>query len=184
MSKKTDMLRRAMQVMGRKGGKAAAKRMTAAQLTERAHKASHAAAVQRTLAARERHERKILAEAAAIERVAEQAKKVFENEKAEAAAAGLPSPPDSFILNDYVSHYDPRVNVCYMMTHYVSRHASELVLESFDVTDAFERQQYATYRWADNKLESCYVFAIGHPTKCKTQTQFLILVDKYFGIRF
>ncbi len=42
MSRKDDMLRQAMSEMGRRGGLAAAKKMTAKQRTERARKAGKA----------------------------------------------------------------------------------------------------------------------------------------------
>ena len=112
---------------------------------------------------------------------AEQAKKVFEEEK-EAESESV----NHSIL--YVSHYDSRDNICYVMTHVEWYQSNESVGERYTLTDAFEKHKFASYFGGNNNHQPrqpyCDVFVPGHPIKCSSLSEFLNLVDKNFNISF
>lgn len=92
-------------------------------------------------------------------------------------------------LVTYSSHFDPAINVCYVLI--ASRSADARTQRRFVVTevfDAFERKNYAgmfmTYGvGAPDNPTSCYVVPRGGVSfKCKTEVEFRRLVDKYFGL--
>src|SRR5581483_7390055 len=69
----------------------------------------------------------------------EQAKKKFHEDN--------PHPNET---TGYTSHYDPQVNVCYILVHYVEA-SKNGVSVSDDVYDAFEGREYAAYIWINNE---------------------------------
>jgi len=90
--------------------------------------------------------------------------------------------------DSYTSHYDPRVNVCYVRINrtFVGT-ANALTLT---ITDAFEGRVYATYVWSNpgNKKfwevppSNCEINVPGKDTiKCTSSDEFDSLTEKYFG---
>ncbi len=101
---------------------------------------------------------------------------------------GTPESGDT--ATDYVSHYDARVNVCYMMIHHGGMSLGSPRV-SYVVFDAFENRDYATYIWINSEKKRCWEVAPaqcevkprGQPEiTCKSSDEFEELVDKYFGI--
>lgn len=112
---------------------------------------------------------------------ADQAKKVFREIFAGAWDSRKPGASTS---NDYVSHYDPRANVCYMMTHSTMWVDHLIAHENYRVSDAFEQREFAAYAESKgNNVVGCYV-VVDPVIHCKTESEFVTLVKKYFGISF
>jgi hypothetical protein len=98
--------------------------------------------------------------------------------------------PKASSSDDYTSHYDAKVNVCYMMVHIVLTDQNGISV-SDTVTDAFEGRGYASYIWINTQGKKYWEVA---PTECtvkprgqaniicKSSEEFESLVDKYFGI--
>ncbi|MGD0825511.1 MAG: hypothetical protein ABR908_13060 [Terriglobales bacterium] len=95
---------------------------------------------------------------------------------------GTPRSGDT--ANDFVSHYDARANVCYMMIHRAGMTYGKVSVEDI-VFDAFENHDYATY-WrssSDAAPSRCEVKPRGRPEiKCKSSEEFDSLVERYFGL--
>jgi hypothetical protein len=90
---------------------------------------------------------------------------------------------------DFTSHYDPKVNVCYIMVHVYPK-AGELTWSEI-VLDAFELRVYANTIWSNPEHKKywevvpleCYVKPLGSDkTFCHSANEFETLVEKYFGI--
>jgi hypothetical protein len=99
---------------------------------------------------------------------------------------GTPESGDT--ATEYVSHYDARANVCYMMIHRAGVSFGNTRI-SYMVFDAFENRDYATYWWSSDKNNvdvapsRCDVKPRGQPEiTCKSSEEFNSLVEKYFGI--
>jgi hypothetical protein len=101
---------------------------------------------------------------------------------------GTPAKGDT--ANEYVSHYDARANVCYMMIHRGGISYGNPTVSNV-VSDAFEGRVYANYIWINSGKKKywevapmeCDVKPRGQPEiKCKSSDEFDALIDKYFGI--
>ena len=91
-------------------------------------------------------------------------------------------------MTSYTSHYDSMVNVCYVSVH--SYGGTPLAVTDI-VYDAFGGRVYANYIWINpqNKQFSevptsqCEIYIPGKPDeKCKTDSEFYALTEKYFGV--
>jgi hypothetical protein len=112
----------------------------------------------------------------------DQAKKVF---KEEFAGEQELNDRGGMTLNYYVSHYDSRANICYMMTQSTQWIEHQLVRKSYRVTDAFEQHEFAGYGWLKgNAPPICFVASVHPGIHCKTEDEFVTLVDKFFGLSF
>ena len=101
---------------------------------------------------------------------AEQAKKAFHEDI-------HPLKP-KFVEWDYTSHYDPKENQCYVLTRYID--SDEIW---FDVFDAFELREYASFSQHKGIVSDCEIRAKRHPIQfCKTQEEFHDEVEKRFGV--
>jgi hypothetical protein len=89
----------------------------------------------------------------------------------------------------YTSHYDPRVNVCFMMVHRITTNQDSSMIW-YEVDDAFEGRVYASYLSVNSTKavgqvtpRDCTVRPFGEqPTTCKSSDEFEALVEKRFGI--
>jgi hypothetical protein len=92
--------------------------------------------------------------------------------------------PQHFLTFEYTSHYDPKMNVCYVekeFAGYIGK--SESLTVSWAVWDAFEGRGYASYIKVGPDVMDCEITRPGHPIEwCKTGDEFEDLVQKYFGI--
>jgi hypothetical protein len=121
---------------------------------------------------------------------ADQAKRAF-HEMGAAEPKGKHSPLDSA---DYTSHYDAKVNVCYIMTssvQYLDGVNGGTQSVGMVVSDAFEGRVYARYlkllpfKGDDLNVKPglCSVKPRGQPEiTCKDSDEFEQLVDKHFGV--
>ena len=91
----------------------------------------------------------------------------------------------------YTSHYDPKANVCYIMTSDTTPNHDGTISTSRVVYDAFEGRGYANYLWISDKAKkfwevapvTCSVKPRGQDEiTCKSSDEFDRLVDKHFGI--
>jgi hypothetical protein len=82
--------------------------------------------------------------------------------------------------DDYTSHYDPTVNVCYIRaTIYVGGAVSH------SVSDAFGGRLYAIWASSQDKKarELCEIYIPSKPVqKCNSIEDFNELTEKYFGV--
>ena len=87
------------------------------------------------------------------------------------------------ITNEYVSHFDPRANVCYVMPHLVEILEGKVSI-SYVVYDAFEGRVYANFISINGgQVMECSVKPQGHEELlCKSTYEFERLVDKQFDI--
>ena len=95
----------------------------------------------------------------------------------------------------YLSHFDPKANVCYVMLigsgQVVGGYTPEgVTVVSLQVKDAFEGSLYGEFYsriCADcgDKPTECYVIPHGSDgrVRCDTASQFWGLVRKYFGVK-
>jgi hypothetical protein len=118
---------------------------------------------------------------------ADQAKRAFH----EMDAAEPKRKHNSVDSTDYTSHYDAKVNVCYIMTSSVLYLGNGTESVGRVVSDAFEGRVYASYLWLSDKVKKywevkpvdCSVKPRGQPEiTCKDSDEFEQLVDKYFGV--
>jgi hypothetical protein len=93
-------------------------------------------------------------------------------------------------LNGYTSHFDPSVNVCYVWVRWgkIDKNGASF---ADTISDAFEGRIYASYMWinlqgkqaAEVTPTICSVKPRGQDEiTCKSEEEFVRLVDKYFGI--
>jgi len=105
---------------------------------------------------------------------ADQARKTFH-------ADNVTRPPHMLVW-EYTSHYEPRTNTCYIMTHFVTAQEKSVSI-SFSVYDAIEGRGYASFIQVGHDVMDCTISPPGHDTtNCKTSDEFERLVDKNFGI--
>jgi len=92
---------------------------------------------------------------------------------------------------DNTSHFDPRMNICYILVIHKTITSYGSPSNSMAVFDAFEGREYASYIWINSEHKKfwevkpgmCEVDPQEHDTiYCKSEAEFLRLVDKYFGI--
>jgi hypothetical protein len=85
----------------------------------------------------------------------------------------------SFIEWDYTSHYDTKLNQCFLMTADIDDDGVWI-----DVVDAFELREYASFMTLNKGIVGdCTINRPGHPHElCNSDEEFYTLVDKYFGI--
>lgn len=90
---------------------------------------------------------------------------------------------------EFTSHYDAKMNVCYMLVHHYPEGAS--LGWSEEVFDAFEGRQYAYVLWlpkANKKYwevppVECSIKPIRDEKRlCHSVDEFTALIEKYFGI--
>jgi hypothetical protein len=90
---------------------------------------------------------------------------------------------------DFTSHYDPKVNVCYIMIHVFPK-AGEMAWSEV-VFDAFELRVYASIIWDNPEHKKywevvpleCYIKPVGSDKAfCHSADEFEALIDKHFGI--
>jgi hypothetical protein len=93
-------------------------------------------------------------------------------------------------MTNYTSHYDAKMNVCYVMVHHVDT-ATAGPSVSDTVYDAFEGRLYASYIWVNPNGKKywevapseCWVKPIGvQKQTCKDSEEFDEMVEKNFGI--
>ena len=105
---------------------------------------------------------------------AEEARKTFHADNAT-------RPPHTLVW-EYTSHYEPRTNTCYIMTHFVTAQDKSVTV-SHSVYDAIEGRGYASFIEVGHDVMDCSVSPPGQDkTMCKTSDEFERLVDKNFGI--
>jgi hypothetical protein len=101
---------------------------------------------------------------------------------------GAPETGDT--ATDYVSHYDARANVCYMMIHHGGMSFGNARV-SYVVFDAFENRDFANYIWINSGKKNAWEVAPAEcdvkprgqqEITCKSSEEFDSLVEKYFGI--
>lgn len=105
------------------------------------------------------------------------AKRVHEEDQFEKKFLGK---GQNTIETDYTSHYDPKVNVCYVRIN--SIWATGM---GASVIDAFEGRVYASYGSGSNNAKPawCKIFIPGKDIQvCQSQDQFDSLVEKYFDV--
>jgi hypothetical protein len=101
---------------------------------------------------------------------------------------------DSFLIDKYTSHFDPKTNICYVRTLTVQRGTDDngkaFSSTSISVEDAFERRDFASLILNSGSGVStpslCYVKTQGKTIACDepgtTKSDFDALTEKYFGI--
>jgi hypothetical protein len=114
----------------------------------------------------------------------EQATKKFH--ESEQTAKGFLGSGQSTVGDGYTSHYDPKVNVCYVRIYSVGVLKGGY-MRAETVFDAFEGRVYATYvGWATNSLakpQECQILIPGKDTHmCQSGVEYDALVEKYFGV--
>jgi hypothetical protein len=91
------------------------------------------------------------------------------------------------LLGDgYTSHYDPKVNVCYVRLSFVAER-KEGYTRADTILDAFEGRVYASYVGsAENSLakpQECQIHIPGKDTQvCQSGVEYDSLVEKNFGV--
>jgi hypothetical protein len=94
------------------------------------------------------------------------------------------------LKNEFTSHYDSAVKVCYVRIDYSSQEGKTVSVSSY-VFDAFEGRALAEYVWLSQpgkrywevKPTTCNVKPINkEKTYCKTTEEFEDLVDRLFGL--
>jgi hypothetical protein len=112
------------------------------------------------------------------------AKRFHENENSDDFHLKKKNPP----ISDYTSHYDPAVNVCYVRIHSITANPATV---GDTVYDAFGGRVFASYVWVNPQGKTfwevspseCTIHIPGKPDeKCKTDTEFDELTEKYFGV--
>jgi hypothetical protein len=90
-------------------------------------------------------------------------------------------------LDNYTSHYDPAVNVCYVRVHSIAE--KPVIVISNVVYDAFGGRLYANYSFVgtlNNEQPGTLTCEIHIPNKpvekCKSADDFDALAEKYFGV--
>ena len=84
--------------------------------------------------------------------------------------------------DDYTSHYDPTVNVCYIRIHSVGTNPA---MVADVVYDAFGGREYGNYTWMYSEVAptTCEIRIPGKPVeKCNSPEEFDRLTEKYFGV--
>jgi hypothetical protein len=93
-------------------------------------------------------------------------------------------------MNGYTSHFDPSANVCYVWVRWGKIDKGGVSFAD-TISDAFEGRIYASYIWVNLKGKKywevtptlCSVKPRGQDEiTCKSEEEFVSLVDKYFGI--
>lgn len=82
--------------------------------------------------------------------------------------------------NSYFSHYDPTMNVCYILVESLGGSGGSSM-----VYDAFGGRVYANYSWAKNAQAKtkCEIDIPGKPVEnCTSGEEFDALTEKYFGV--
>lgn len=96
--------------------------------------------------------------------------------------------------SSYFSHFDPKVNVCYVMLagsgHVVGTQDDKITVVSVEVKDAFEGSNYGEFYLricadCSDKPTQCYVIPHGSDAsiRCDSSAKFYGLVRKYFGVK-
>jgi hypothetical protein len=105
---------------------------------------------------------------------AEQAQKIFKEDN--------PTRPEHAITWEYTSHYEPRTNVCYIMTHTATVKDKGFSI-SYAVYDAIEGRGYASFIQIDKDVMECDITRPGQDEEqCHSSDEFRTLVEKYFGV--
>ena len=102
----------------------------------------------------------------------EQAEKKFKEDEFRRA--------NSHISNSYFSHYDPTVNVCYILVESIGGSGGSSL-----VYDAFRGRVYAIYSWSTNPQAgtTCEIDIPAKPVEtCNSGEEFDALTGKYFGV--
>jgi hypothetical protein len=108
------------------------------------------------------------------------AKRFHENEQWDQRFLGN---MQSTVDRGYTSHYDPKVNVCYVRLHSIGETS---IAET--VFDAFEGREYASFAGSEPKNgvakpPLCEIRIPGKPAQdCHSADEFNSLVEKYFGV--
>src|SRR6266853_5341736 len=97
---------------------------------------------------------------------------------------------DSTGMNGYTSHFDPATNICYVWVRWAKIDKKGPTFAD-NISDAFEGRLYASYMWMNLEGKKSWEVTPSicsvKPRKqeeitCKTEEEFVSLVDKYFGI--
>jgi hypothetical protein len=102
----------------------------------------------------------------------EQAEKKFNEDEFQRA--------NSHTSHSYFSHYDPTVNVCYILVESIGGSGGSTM-----VTDALGGRVYANYLWTTNPqaITTCEIDIPGKPVEnCNSGDDFDELTEKYFGV--
>jgi hypothetical protein len=98
--------------------------------------------------------------------------------------------PNPSVSTSYTSHYDAKVNVCYIRVHEVGV-ANGAPSVSDTIYDAFEGREHGSYFWLNDKGKKywevapfeCYVKPLGEERiSCSTAKEFEELAEKHFGL--